>query len=106
MLVVLTGAAAVLLALIVVDFAIGARQLRRLAEMPPAAAGPSVSVIVAARNEERGVEQGVRSLLNVRYTPLEIIVVNDRSTDGTPQIVNQLAAEDARLRVLHVSELP
>jgi hypothetical protein len=106
MLVVLTTAAAVLLALIALDFAIGSAQLRPLADTRPTAIGPSVSVIVAARNEDRGVEQGLRSLLNVRYAPLEIIVVNDRSTDATPRIVNQLAAEDPRLRVLHVSELP
>ena len=65
-----------------IDFVVGHRQLRFLSDIPPAPAGPTVSVIVAARNEAAGVEAGLRSLQHLDYPNLEIIVVDDRSTDG------------------------
>ena len=67
---------------------------------------PSVSIIVAARDEARSVEAAVRSLLAQRYGPLEVVVVDDRSTDDTGAILDRLAVSDARLRVVHVDELP
>lgn len=67
---------------------------------------PSVSLIVAARNEERSIEPALRSLLALDYPNLEITVVNDRSTDQTHQIVDRLAREFPRLNVVHVAELP
>lgn len=42
-----------------------------------------VSIIVPAYNEEAGIEESVRSLLSIRYPLMEVIVVNDGSTDGT-----------------------
>lgn len=67
---------------------------------PPPGALPLVSVVVPARNEAANIERCVRSLLAQRYPNLEIIAVDDASTDATPQILAALAAEDARLRVL------
>jgi hypothetical protein len=67
---------------------------------------PRFSVIVPALNEETTVEQAMRSLLAVDYPDLEIIAVNDRSTDRTGEILQRLAREDARLRVTHVRDLP
>ena len=74
----------------------------RADEPPP----PRLSVIVAARNEERSVEPALRSLLALRYPDLEVIFVNDRSEDRTGAIAGRLAGEDARLSVLEVKELP
>ncbi|WP_423926700.1 glycosyltransferase [Candidatus Palauibacter sp.] len=74
----------------------------RADEPPP----PRLSVIVAARNEERSVEPALRSLLALRYPDLEVIFVNDRSADRTGAIAGRLAGEDARLSVLEVKELP
>jgi GT2 family glycosyltransferase len=65
----------------------------------------SVSVIIPARNEAPSVEDTVRSLLAQEGVELELIVVNDGSTDGTREILDRLASEDARLRVLHDPEL-
>jgi cellulose synthase/poly-beta-1,6-N-acetylglucosamine synthase-like glycosyltransferase len=71
-----------------------------------------LSVIIAARNEEEAIEQTVRSLLNQSYPALEIIAVNDRSTDQTGPILDQLllehqsASSDISLSVIHVSDLP
>jgi glycosyltransferase involved in cell wall biosynthesis len=67
---------------------------------------PRVSVIVPALNEARGIEAALRSLLAQDYGALEILVVDDRSTDATPQILARLAAEQPRLKVATVSELP
>lgn len=65
-----------------------------------------VSVIVAARDEAEKIAQCLKSLLNLAYPDLEIIAVNDRSRDATGQIMDQLASEDQRIRVLHITELP
>jgi len=64
------------------------------------------SVIVAARDEEACVEQTVRRLLAQRGVELELIVVDDRSTDRTGEILKRLAKENARLKVVHIDVLP
>ena len=67
-------------------------------DVPPDA--PLVSVIVPARNEAHNIERCVRSILRSSWPNLEVIVVDDRSDDGTGTIVGAIAAEDARLRVI------
>ncbi|MEQ1757393.1 MAG: glycosyltransferase family A protein, partial [Vicinamibacterales bacterium] len=88
------------------DILIGGRRIRDLSAASPLPGGPFVSVIVAARNEERGIEAGVRSLLALTYASLEVIVVNDRSTDRTGAILQRVHNEDPRLIVVEVSSLP
>lgn len=82
------------------------------AEAPPTSnlsPVPSLTVIVPARNEGAAIEATIRSLL-AQTIPLEIIAVDDRSTDATGSILDRIAAEPlppARfLTVLHVTELP
>src|SRR5687767_255648 len=94
------------LAAMLVDFIVGHRRLRRLIDIEPAETGPPVSIIVAARNEESGIEQGLRSLLQLDYPALEIIVVNDRSTDRTGAILDRMAQANPRVAVVHLSNLP
>jgi cellulose synthase/poly-beta-1,6-N-acetylglucosamine synthase-like glycosyltransferase len=67
---------------------------------------PRVRMLVAAKDEEENIEKCLRGLLAQDYPNLEVIVCDDRSTDRTPQIVDALAAEGPRLRVIHVKELP
>ena len=67
---------------------------------------PSVSIIVPACNEADAIEQSLRSLLKLQYSDFEIIAVNDRSTDATGEIMDCVAATDARCRIIHISELP
>ena len=64
------------------------------------------SVVVAARDEEARIEQTVRRLLAQQNVDHEVIVVDDRSSDGTAGILNSLAREDSRLKVLRVDQLP
>lgn len=69
-------------------------------------AWPSLSVIVPACNEADKIEPAARTLLAQDYPDLEIIFVDDRSTDGTGEIVDRLAAGDSRTKALHIQELP
>jgi chlorobactene glucosyltransferase len=71
----------------------------------PAASGRLVSVIVPARNEAATIATVVRSILDTRYSPIELLVVDDRSTDSTAAIVERLAI-DPRLRLIRGEELP
>jgi glycosyltransferase involved in cell wall biosynthesis len=78
-------------------------------EPPEAAALPSLTIVVPARNEEAEIEPALRSLLQLNYPRYEVVAVNDRSSDQTGAIMDRLAAESAaqgRLRVVHVQELP
>jgi len=70
---------------------------------------PRVSIIVPARNEEESIEQALTQLLALDYDNYEIVAVNDRSTDRTGEIMENLAAESSargQLRVIHHHELP
>lgn len=60
-----------------------------------------ISVIVAAYNIEAYIERGVRSICNQTYRNLEIIVVDDGSTDATGRILDGMAKSDMRIRVIH-----
>lgn len=81
----------------------------RLVDHPPQRAGPLVSVIVPARNEAMNIERSVRSILATEYRPIEVLVVDDRSSDTTAEIVERLARSggaEGRLRLVRGAELP
>lgn len=89
------------------------RWVRRLPALDALACSPSsdakpmrCSVVIAARDEEARIEQTVRRLLAQRGIELEIIVVDDRSTDGTSEILQRLAQQDSRIRMKRVDVLP
>lgn len=66
---------------------------------------PLISVVIPAKDEERTIEQTVRSILASDHERVQLILVDDRSTDRTLEIMNQLAREDERILVLSISEL-
>src|SRR5690348_9506405 len=85
----------------------------RLSDYAPQAAGPLVSVIIPARNEAVNIEECVRSAAATDYQAVEVIIVDDRSSDGTAEIVERIAAAlEARgrvrvaLRLVRGAELP
>ncbi len=78
----------------------------RIPVVATVAQAPPVSVVVPARNEERSIERCVRSLLAQTAPDFEVIVVDDDSTDGTRAILDRLAREDARLRLVAGGPLP
>lgn len=107
----MTWVAALVLGLtlvMVVDVIVGATQLPRLGDQPPLRGPdvPTVSIVVAARDEAPFIGAAVRTMLGQDYPHLEVIVVDDRSTDGTGAVLADLAASDRRLRVVTVGELP
>jgi glycosyltransferase involved in cell wall biosynthesis len=87
---------------------IGALQLPRLRNFQPAADEncPTISMLFAARDEEEKLGGALETLLALDYPKLEIIAVDDRSTDTTPDILAKCARRDTRLRVVRVNELP
>src|SRR5688572_14457173 len=62
---------------------------------------PRVSVVIPARNEESDIENTIRCVLAQPGVQVEVIVINDHSTDRTGEIITRLAAEDPRVRPLH-----
>lgn len=90
------------------EVTLGSRKIAYLRDLPPEPAGrpARVSIVVAARNEEKKIRDGVQSLLRQRDLQLEIVAVDDRSEDRTGAILDQLSASDPRLRVLHIASLP
>ena len=72
----------------------------------PVAAGTSVSLIIPARNETATIDHLLDTVLRSRHEPLEVIVVDDRSTDDTAARVTARLATDPRLRLVQGVELP
>jgi GT2 family glycosyltransferase len=71
---------------------------------------PQITVIVPARNEEQAIEQTLLSLLAQEGITIEILAVDDRSTDKTGEIMDRIAAEalaqGKSIGVIHIKELP
>jgi len=111
----------------IVDAALGMRQIVDIArpewdrKPPTEPAEPRVTIIVPARNEEEHVGATLTRLLALEYSNYQIIAVNDRSTDRTGAIMEEVASRIgpspdrgigspgsslARLQVIHIAELP
>lgn len=86
----------------------GNRRLKRLGTLaaPRPSAWPRVSVVFAARNEAATLLHAVPTMLALDYPEFEVIAVNDRSEDRTGDLLEQLAATNTRLKVVHVKTLP
>ncbi|MBI5352391.1 MAG: glycosyltransferase [Chloroflexi bacterium] len=78
---------------------------------PPPLNPPLVSICIPARNEENNIRNSVESALAQDYPNLEVIVLDDRSTDATPEILRhtrrlRLAAQNDTLKIVSGSDLP
>lgn len=72
----------------------------------PTVADPAVVIIIAVRNEEAELGKALESVCNLRYNNYRIVLVNDRSTDNTPQILENFAQRFSHISVIHLEELP
>lgn len=74
--------------------------------VPPPQDPPLISICIPARNEERNIRACVESVLKQNYPRFEVIVLDDRSTDATPKILRELAAQNKKLKIIRGSDLP
>lgn len=74
----------------------------RPAPAPELPGNPLVSILVPCFNEEQDGAQALLAALGQNYTNLEVIAINDGSTDGTPAMLDNLAAQHPKLRVIHL----
>jgi len=65
---------------------------------------PGISVLICARNEEQNLERFLPGVLKQDYPEFEVVVVNDRSTDNTEQLLMQLASQYSQLRYTSIPE--
>jgi len=67
---------------------------------------PSVAIIIPVRDEEEDLEQALQSVCNLNYNNYGIVVVNDRSTDRTGEILNNFKTRYPGLSVVTIATLP
>jgi glycosyltransferase involved in cell wall biosynthesis len=102
----------------VIDTSLGVRTLVNITrpewDRSPAtpAGNPRVTIVVPARNEEASIRQALSQLLALDYDNYEVIAIDDRSTDRTGEIMDNLAVGSdgrprcSKLRIVHIKELP
>ncbi len=74
--------------------------------LPEPTQWPRLSIIIPACNEEDIILPAIQSLLANDYPDFEIILINDRSTDSTPELIDQLHRQDQRVVPVHIDHLP
>ena len=91
-----------------IEMAIGMRSLPNLDNIAPLGGPdfPRVSILFSARDEAAKLPAALTSFLAVDYPDFEVVAVNDRSSDNTRALLDAAAAKDARLRVVHITDLP
>ncbi|MHB1276543.1 MAG: glycosyltransferase family 2 protein, partial [Candidatus Humimicrobiaceae bacterium] len=67
---------------------------------------PLVSILIPARNEELNIEKCIRAFLKQDYSNLEIIVLDDNSTDNTYDIVKNISEKNKKVKIFKGKQLP
>ena len=71
---------------------------------PPLAGEPLISILIPCYNEGDNVADTIHAALAQQYPNIEVIAINDGSKDNTAEVLDRLAAQDPRLRVLHLAQ--
>ena len=82
------------------------RNLKRLKILPDEQDTELVSILIPARNEYHNLKQCLDSLIKLDYSNIEILVLNDRSTDQTAELVENYQKIDKRIQLLQGNDLP
>jgi chlorobactene glucosyltransferase len=94
-------------ALIIIYWIHNQYHLDIIVEIKPApTAAPLISICIPARNEENNIRNSVESALGQDYPNIEVIVLDDRSTDSTLTQLAEIAARDSRLVPINGTDLP
>ncbi|MBL4845662.1 MAG: glycosyltransferase [Planctomycetes bacterium] len=80
-------------------------ELQALERGALAADAPFVTIVVPARNEERNLAPCLETLIALDYPKFEILVIDDESSDATPQVVAEFAARDERIRPVQLATI-
>lgn len=75
-------------------------------KIPDKLTQPAVAVIIAVRNEEADLEKALESICALNYSNYRLLLVDDRSTDRTPQILNNFARKFSHVTVVDIHKLP
>ena len=94
------------LSLLLLNYLLNLKTFRFPPTPTPITALPKISVLVPARNEEQRIRPCLGTLADSNYPDLEILVLDDHSSDGTAELVLQQAKEDSRIRLLKGRDLP
>jgi glycosyltransferase involved in cell wall biosynthesis len=73
--------------------------------VPPDLSEPSLAIIIAVKDEEREVEEALKSACRLEYSNFRIIVIDDRSTDQTPVILKRMAQFNPAISVITIRSL-
>ncbi len=103
----LTSTLIFIAALIIIYWIHNQYHLDIIVEIKPApTAAPLISICIPARNEENNIRNSVESALGQDYPNIEVIVLDDRSTDSTLTQLREIASRDSRLLPISGSDLP
>jgi len=107
-LIVLTGVVALVWVLNAIDILRGVPKLPSISNIAPLedADCPAVSILFAARDEEEKLPGALNKFLALDYPRYEVVAADDRSEDGTAEILDRAARSNPRLKVAHISSLP
>ena len=86
----------------------GRRKMQLMKRPPQPLKGqpPRVSILIPAKDEGARIRTCIESALKQDYADVEVIAIDDRSTDNTGAVMDEMAAADSRLRVLHITHAP
>ena len=105
---VLLGAVAFAWMVLAAQMTLGIRRLPRLGQVQPLpdSALPSISLLFSARDEAEKMPKALRAMLALDYPSYEVIAVDDRSTDGTGEILREFSLACKHLHTVRVETLP
>lgn len=85
---------------------IGFKQIKQVSRQPIMDNPPPLAIIIPVRNEEEDLEKALQSVCHINYSNHRIIVVNDRSTDHTAEILQDFSLSYPQLQVTTITTLP